>query len=81
MIFRFSDGETVEIAPDRLSKLLKQQELYLQNYLELADEIDDPSYVARGNGFCETKYSEDFIESQIAKYQRRIQDIKKWLQR
>ncbi len=81
MIFRFSDGETVEIAPDRLSGMLKQQELYLQNYLELADEIDDPSYVARGNGFCETKYSEDFIESQIAKYQRRIQDIKKWLQR
>ena len=75
MIFRFSDGETVEVEAGQLQYLLKQNELYLQNYLELADEIDDPSYVARGNGFCETKYSEDFIESQINKYQQRIRDI------
>lgn len=79
MLFRFSDGETVEFAPEMLSELLKQNELYLQNYLELADEIDDPSYVARGNGFCETKYSEDFIESQISKYRQRIKDIREWL--
>lgn len=80
MIFRFSDGETVEVEEDQLQELLKQNELYLQNYLELADEIDDPSYVARGNGFCETKYSEDFIESQIAKYRQRVQDINQWLE-
>ena len=78
MIFRFSDGETVEVELGQLQELLKQNELYLQNYLELADEIDDPSYVARGNGFCETKYSEDFIESQIAKYRQRVQDISQW---
>ena len=78
MIFRFSDGETVEVELGQLQELLKQNELYLQNYLELADEIDDPSYVARGNGFCETKYSEDFIESQIAKYQKRVLDIRQW---
>lgn len=78
MIFRFSDGETVEVEEGQLQELLKQNELYLQNYLELADEIDDPSYVARGNGFCETKYSEDFIESQIAKYRQRVQDISQW---
>lgn len=80
MIFRFSDGETVEVEEGQLQELLKQNELYLQNYLELADEIDDPSYVARGNGFCETKYSEDFIESQIAKYWQRVQDINQWLE-
>lgn len=80
MIFIFSDGETVEVEVDQLQELLKQNELYLQNYLELADEIDDPSYVARGNGFCETKYSEDFIESQIAKYRQRVQDINQWLE-
>lgn len=80
MIFRFSDGETVEVEVDQLQELLKQNELYLQNYLELADEIDDPSYVARGNGFCETKYSEDFIESQIAKYRQRVHDINQWLE-
>lgn len=78
MVFRFSDGETVEVEAGQLQELLKQNELYLQNYLELADEIDDPSYVARGNGFCETKYSEDFIESQIAKYRQRVQDISQW---
>ena len=78
MIFRFSDGETVEVEANQLQELLKQNELYLQNYLELADEIDDPSYVARGNGFCDTKYSEDFIESQIAKYRQRLQDISQW---
>lgn len=80
MLFRFSDGETVSVTSDKLSELLKQNELYLQNYLDLADEIDDPSYVARGNGFCETKYSEDFIESQIAKYRKRIQDIRGWIE-
>lgn len=78
MVFRFSDGETVEVEAGQLQELLKQNELYLQNYLELADEIDDPSYVARGNGFFETKYSEDFIESQIAKYRQRVQDISQW---
>ena len=78
MIFRFSDGETVGVEAGQLQELLKQNELYLQNYLELADEIEDPSYVARGNGFCETKYSEDFIESQIAKYWQRVRDISQW---
>jgi len=68
----------VGVEAGQLQELLKQNELYLQNYLELADEIDDPSYVARGNGFCETKYSEDFIESQIAKYRQRVQDISQW---
>ena len=70
----------MEVEAGQLQELLKQNELYLQNYLELADEIDDPSYVARGNGFCETKYSEDFIESQIAKYRQRVQDINQWLE-
>lgn len=79
MIFRFSDGDTVEIEASQLQELLKQNEFYLQNYLELEDEIDDPSYVARGNGFCETKYSEDFVESQIAKYRKRVLDIQEYI--
>ena len=80
MIYRFSDGETIETTPERLPELLKQNELYLQNYLEVADELDDPSYIARGNGFCDTKYSEDFVESQAEKYRRRIEDIKHWIE-
>jgi len=81
MIYRFSDGETIETMPERLSELLKQNELYLQNYLEVADELDDPSYIARGNGFCDTKYSEDFIESQAEKYRQRIEDIRHWMEK
>ncbi|MBR0304748.1 MAG: hypothetical protein IJQ94_03795 [Bacteroidales bacterium] len=81
MIYRFSDGETIETMPERLPELLKQNELYLQNYLEVADELDDPSYIARGNGFCDTKYSEDFIESQAEKYRQRIEDIRHWMEK
>lgn len=79
MIYKYSDGETVSVEPDQLKDLLRLNELYLQNYDEVADELDDPSYVARGNGFCDTKYSEDFIDSQIKKYQQRIEDVKRWM--
>jgi len=79
MIFRFTDGDTVEVNPEELPELLRLNEEYLQNYLELADDLDDPSYVARGNGFCDTKYSEDFVESQAEKYRQRIDDIKQWM--
>ncbi|MBQ9472782.1 MAG: hypothetical protein IJU81_00050 [Bacteroidales bacterium] len=37
----------------------------LANYEELAADQDDDAYVARGNGFCDSKYSQDFIEGQI----------------
>lgn len=80
MIYRFTDGDTVEVNPEELPDLLRQNEEYLQNYLELADDLDDPAYVARGNGFCDTKYSEDFVESQAEKYRRRIDDIKQWME-
>lgn len=56
---------------ERLRKLLA-------NYEELAtDMVDDDSYVARGNGFCDTKYSEDFIESQIAHLRQQIAVLEK----
>lgn len=56
---------------ERLRKLLA-------NYEELAtDMADDDSYVARGNGFCDTKYSEDFIESQIAHLRQQIAVLEK----
>ena len=37
-------------------------------------------YIARGNGFCDRKYSDDFIEGQMEKYEQRIREIKKWIQ-
>ena len=47
----------------------------LANYEELAaDMVDDDSYVARGNGFCDTKYSDDFIEQQIEHLRQAISE-------
>lgn len=39
----------------------------IANYEELDSDLDAPEYVARGNGFCDSKYSEDFIEGQLEK--------------
>ena len=50
--------------PDRNRRIAELRRL-LANYEELASEQDDDAYVARGNGFCDSKYSEDFIEGQI----------------
>lgn len=50
----------------------------LANYEELmTDCADDGSYVARGNGFCDAKYSEDFIEGRIADIKQRIEQLEK----
>lgn len=50
----------------------------LANYEELmTDCVDDGSYVARGNGFCDAKYSEDFIEGRIADIKQRIEQLEK----
>ncbi|MBQ9639623.1 MAG: hypothetical protein IJV22_08730 [Bacteroidales bacterium] len=62
-----------------------QQELQhlrqlLLNYEELAtDQEDDPSYVARGNGFCDAKYSTDFIEGRIAQLRQQIAQLEQTL--
>lgn len=39
----------------------------IANYEELDSDMENPEYVARGNGFCDSKYSEDFIEGQLEK--------------
>ncbi|MBP9990536.1 MAG: hypothetical protein KBT45_03805 [Bacteroidales bacterium] len=52
---------------------LERQKSLLRNYEDLlVDQEDDASYVARGNGFCDAKYSEDFIDGQIAAIKQRI---------
>jgi len=78
--YQYSDGETVRVDAGTLEQLLHDNCQLLQNYLDVFNDLDDPSYVARGNGFCDAKYSEDFIEHQIAKYRQRIQDVERWLQ-
>ena len=79
-MYRYSDGEMVELPKGGLQELLQMNRQYLQNYYEVEDDLDDPSYVARGNGFCDAKFSEDFIEGQIARYKARISDVRRWIQ-
>ena len=63
--------ETLEEQLDKARRLLS-------SYQELAiDQEDDDAFVARGNGFCDRKYSEDFIEMQIAQLTARVADLEK----
>lgn len=77
--YRFSTGETITADADDLKALQRQLTEYLNNYLELFESLDDESYIARGNGFCEAKYSEDFVEGQIAKYRQKLAEVTGWL--
>lgn len=76
--YTFSDGESFEANVSDLFNLMEQNQQYLVNYQEMRDNLDDGAYVARGNGFCATQYSEDFIDNQIAKYRSRIQQLMQW---
>lgn len=58
---------------DRLEELRKE----LENYEELLADSDDDCYVARGNGFCDSKYSTDFLEGKIAQLKEEIKEAEK----
>ena len=59
-----------------LQAQLQQQRRLLDSYLDLASDMsDDGAYVARGNGFCDTKYSDDFLQGQIDAIQTKIQEL------
>ena len=77
--FTFSTGEHIEADLDGLYVLLEEKKQYLQNYYEVFVALDDDDYIARGNGFCDRKYSDDFIEGQIAKYTQQVSEIKRWI--
>lgn len=63
---------------ETLEEQLKKARRLLSSYQELAiDQEDDDAFVARGNGFCDRKYSEDFIEMQIAQLTARVADLEK----
>ena len=59
---------------------LERQRKLLLNYEELeVDMEDDAAYIARGNGFCDAKYSEDFLQGQADKIRARIAELEKEL--
>lgn len=78
--YTFSTGETFEADLHGLKQLLAENQQYLENYEEVYCSLEDDDYIARGNGFCDRKYSDDFIEEQVEKYTQRINEIKKWIQ-
>ena len=51
----------------------------IANYEELDSDLASPEYVARGNGFCDSKYSEDFIEGQLEKLRHERQTLEQLL--
>ena len=56
---------------------LAQIEALLASYQDLAaDQQDDDAYIARGNGFSDRKYSDDFLELRIAQLTARAAQIK-----
>ena len=61
-----------------LQEELEAAQKLLQSYQELAvEQEDDDAFVARGNGFCDRKYSEDFIEMQVAQITARLADLER----
>ena len=61
-----------------LAEELEAAQKLLQSYQDLAvEQEEDDAFVARGNGFCDRKYSEDFIEMQVAQITARVADLKR----
>ena len=77
--YTFSTGEHFEANLEDLQRLLHENQQYYDNYEEVFSSLEDDDYVARGNGFCDRKYSDDFIEGQMEKYAQRIAMLKKWI--
>ncbi len=49
----------------------------LDSYQDLTvDQEEDDAFVARGNGFCDRKYSDDFLQMQIAQLTARAADLR-----
>ena len=79
--YTFSTGETIEADSDDLRRLLAENQRYLDNYEEVYSSFEDDDYIARGNGSCDHKFSDDFIEGQMEKYAQRLNEIEAWIKK
>lgn len=65
-----------------LKEQLEETLRLLDSYQDLSvDQEDDDSFVARGNGFCDRKYSDDFLQMQIAQLTARAANIRAKMQK
>ncbi len=78
--YTFSTGETIEADLEDLRRLLAENQQYLENYEDVFSSLEDDDYIARGNGFCDRKYSDNFVEGQIEKYKKKVEEIKGWIE-
>ena len=59
-----------------IEQQLEEARRLLASYQELSiEQEDDDAFVARGNGFCDRKYSEDFIQMQVAQLTARVAEL------
>ena len=65
-----------------LEEQLKETLRLIDSYQDLSvDQEDDDSFVARGNGFCDRKYSDDFLQMQIAQLTARAADLRQQIEK
>lgn len=63
-----------------LEQQLEETQRLLDSYIDLlTDQANDDVFVARGNGFCDTKYSEDFLQMQIAQLTARVANLRQMM--
>ena len=60
------------------NKLLEVRQLII-NYQEVESDLDSVEYMARGNGFCDTKYREDFLDRRIADLSQKAIQLEQWI--
>jgi len=60
---------------EKIREKIRKIEQAIANYEELESDIDNPEYVARGNGFCDSKFSEAFIQSQLERLKREKEEL------
>ena len=77
--YTFSSGDSFEADLDDLKRLLVENQKYVEIYEDVLSSLYDDDYIARGNGFCDRKYSDDFVESQLEKYTQRVKQLENWI--
>ena len=68
------------IDKETLERKIAALDLAIANYEDLDCDMESPEYVARGNGFCDSKYSEAFISSQLEKLRKEKAELEKMLE-